>query len=85
MSEFRQKINFVTEKQIVRLKVGLYSGLIFFSFFTIIAVSVTTVCELTLTSHPFFFLIFFFIFFFFSTLKVYWQAIISVFVSRLQS
>ena len=45
-------MNFVTEENLVRLKVGLYGGLFFFSFFTIIAVSVTTVCRLTLTSQP---------------------------------
>lgn len=35
-------MDFVTEQNLIRLKVGLYGGLLFFSFFVIIAVPVTT-------------------------------------------
>ena len=54
MSSFRRlvervprasRMNLVNEENLVRLKVGLYGGLLFFSFFTIIAVPVTTVCD----------------------------------------
>ncbi|KAK7504325.1 hypothetical protein BaRGS_00004629 [Batillaria attramentaria] len=34
-------MHFVTEENLIRLKVGLYGGLLFFSFFVIIAVPVT--------------------------------------------
>ena len=45
-------MNLVTEENLVRLKVGLYGGLFFFSFFTIIAVPVTTVSRRRLCSSP---------------------------------
>ncbi|KAK7103153.1 transmembrane protein 179B-like [Littorina saxatilis] len=35
-------MDFVTEENLIRLKVGMYGALLFFSFFTIIAVPVTT-------------------------------------------